>query len=151
MISKFKVKSRWLKTYTRVWVYDSIEELRKDASTHNESRGLESDDGDILGVSHHYVREVIDKKGKVEKRKNDVGIIRLSKDHLTTEIVAHELLHAALWHYRMEYGTEREFEGSTENADFGTGCCDEEENLCHIYGQMFRDMTKKLYKLNLWN
>lgn len=149
-ITEFKVKNRMNKSWVRVLVYDDVQQMRKESDDYDEKLGHARDNGDIAGLSYHYCREQFDEKGKQIGRKNDIGIIRLCKKYLSTEVVAHELLHAALWNYRLNYGTEHEFEGSIENACFGQGCNDDEETLCHLYGQMFRDMTRKLYKKGLW-
>ena len=149
MKTKLTVRNRTNKSFVYVYVYDDLKQMRKDSDQYDEKIGHETDNGNILGISHHYIREKVEKDGSSERRR-DIGIIRLSKKHLATEIVAHELLHAALWNYRVNYGTEREGEGSLENADFGNSCNDDEETLCHIYGQMFRDLTRKLYKKGLW-
>lgn len=63
------------------------------------------------------------------------GVIRYAEDYLTTEIVAHELVHAALWIYRMNVKS---------RVVLGDQCNDREESLAYIYGELFADLQSKL-------
>jgi hypothetical protein len=125
-----------------VFVYENVEDLREAATNYEKGRGTNKVYEDCLGICHPYERVIIE-KGKSEVRHDNAGIIRLSRGYLSTEIVSHEALHAAFWIYRLDFGNK-------ENANFGKNCSQKEENLCHIYGQLFTNMTGKLYKHGFW-
>lgn len=147
---KFKVKSRDASLYTWVYIYPTLAKMRKAANEYYKEVGHSPvGNYDALGLSHHFVKEKVD--GNKTLIRPNVGIIRLAKNRLSTEIIAHELVHASMWHYRLLHGTENMVDGTSENADFGTGCGPREEDYAHIYGQMFRDITKKLYSKGLWS
>lgn len=63
------------------------------------------------------------------------GVIRYCEDWLTPEIVAHELVHAALWTYRMNVKS---------HANLGRECGEREEQLAYIYGELYADLERKL-------
>ncbi len=151
ILKKFRVKSRKSDLYFNVIVYKQVNHLRIDADKYCKRAGLDADNEKVgaAGIVHPYVRERVSADGHSERRK-DIGIVRLSLDWLTTEIVAHELIHAAMWLYRLEDGTEDIYEGSVENADFGNSNSEDEETFAYIYGQMFRNINKKLYQYGLW-
>lgn len=148
----FKIKSKQSKCYFKVIVYENIKQLRKDTKKYDALRKVkikDNEDEEILGLCHSFERYKADKDGKF-KRLPNIGIIRLAKTYLTTEIVAHEVVHAAMHNYRIDYGNEDIYNGTNGNANFGNNCCDEEENFAYIYGELFRDITNKLYKYGLW-
>lgn len=151
-VVKFKLwDSRSSSFFFKVYVYDDLRKMRKDAIKYNEGQGTVKDnDGDMLGITHMYEHIRIDVETGKEFQKCDVGIIRLAKKHATGSIVAHEIIHAALWIYRLEFGNEREWEGSSNNADFGNGNTEDEEKFAYLYGHLFRNMTIKLYKHKIW-
>lgn len=63
------------------------------------------------------------------------GTLRLAEGWMTTEIVAHELVHAALTIYRINVHTD---------VRLGNGCRAREEDLAYIYGELAADMAAKL-------
>lgn len=132
-----------------VIVYPTTREMIDAANEHTKETGEDMKYTGSAGVCHTYQRLKITEKGE-ETLLNEIGTIRLAKTHLNTEVVSHEVLHAAMHLYRLLYGTEREYEGSSHNADFGSGCNPQEENLCYLFGEMFRDMNLKLHNNNLW-
>ncbi len=56
------------------------------------------------------------------------GVLRFVTDHIHAEIVAHELVHAAVAVYRMN---------CSSDACLGEDYGDEEEDLAYIYGELF--------------
>lgn len=56
-----------------------------------------------------------------------LGVIRLSREHLTVEVCTHEALHAALAAYRMLV---------KRDVRLGVGTDDREERLCYIAGEL---------------
>lgn len=63
------------------------------------------------------------------------GMIRYAETHLTSEIVTHELVHAAAATYRMNVATV---------IDLGPECGPGEEDLAYIYGELYADLERKL-------
>jgi len=58
---------------------------------------------------------------------NYVGMIRLCRDHLTTMIVTHEAVHAALAAYRLTI---------MQDVQLGDDCLEHEEALAHLVGDL---------------
>lgn len=140
---KFKIRSRQSKKFLTVLVHSSLKEFRSsykkyDIQVYGKVSPLIDD---CYGVCHSYTKFRVSKGGK-EEISNEVGIIRLSKPTCTTLVVSHELIHGALQIYRQEFN---------KPASFGSGVSEKEENLAYIYGDLFRQMTNKLYKYNIWN
>jgi hypothetical protein len=63
------------------------------------------------------------------------GTLRLAEGWVTPEIVAHELVHAALTVYRINVHPD---------VRLGNGCRAREEDLAYIYGELSADMRAKL-------
>lgn len=140
MKKKFIIKSRDSKYWFWVFVYDQLKVMRKDVVEHDEKTGQLTDDSyKVLGVCEPYERLSIEADGS-ETRYGNIGIIRLSKKYLSTEIVTHEVLHAAIWNYRIEHKV----------ANFGKENSDKEEELVHLFGQLFASMNRKLHDKEFW-
>jgi hypothetical protein len=148
--TKFKIKSQATDFFFYVVIYDDIDSMRKDIVWFDRLTGKKEPDPekDVLGVCQPFIKIRVLANGEEANLKN-IGIIRLCKDFIGTEIISHEILHAAIWQYRIEYGTERP-DGSIENADFGNNCSQDEENFCHLYGQLFSNFVKKMYRLEIY-
>lgn len=65
------------------------------------------------------------------------GVIRLTDELFTAEIVAHELVHAALATYRMNV---------THRADLGEGVDESEESFAYIYGELYASLETRLHE-----
>jgi len=75
-----------------------------------------------------------------------IGYILFPLQHVTTPIVTHELVHAALTYYR-----ERRWRtGHPSAANFGDHCSSREEDLGHIFSGLVAEMTDRLYERGLW-
>lgn len=138
----FKLRAPGTEYFFKVKIHGSIKELRKSANRYSDYIGEKGASyGDALAVTHTFQRVKISPDGK-EEQSLLVGLVRFSSKNISTQIVCHEVIHAALHQYRL-----------TKNmvADFGEGCNEEEEDFAHIYDSLFRDMVKKLYKHKLWN
>ena len=141
MNPSFKIKPRNSELYFNVYVHEDLKTLRREANKFDEENGQPPENDDIYGVCHPYERiKIVDDE---EVRLNNVGILRFSREHLSSEIVAHETLHAAFWIYRLEYATDH-------NANFKDTCNQDEENFVHLYGQLFRSINGKLHKHGFW-
>ncbi len=142
-MKQFKLRAFDSKKYFTVKVYDNLKDLRIDADKTAGQDGLHKD---TLGVCEPFVREVISSKGKVIKRRDEIGVIRLARKHLKTHIVFHETMHAAFWQYRLSLP-----KGLFERADFGSSCTPKEEKFIHLAGKIYIDMIRKMYKHKYWS
>lgn len=135
MRKAFKIKSMRYPQWFWVYVYDDIKELRKASTNFDEMAGF--DNGDykhILGICQGYKRLI--EKNNHDKVHNNIGIIRLARKHLSPLVVSHEVLHASIHTYRFHHKV----------LNLGKNVEDKEEELAHIYGELFSQMTKKLDK-----
>lgn len=135
IIKKFKLRGYREAEWFWVYVYDSLKELREDASKYT---GEEI--ADALAIVHPYTKTIME-NGKVDKQL-DIGIIRLAKGKIHTHIIAHELVHAAMWHYRLTQPNRK--------ANFGEQNSKEEEDFGMIYAKYFSKMNKQLHRFGLW-
>lgn len=142
-LKRFKIKAERSKLFFWVYMYPDLETLRAEANAHNEMIGSsERFDHGVHGLVNSYERIGISEDPEIQETMHpNIGIVRLSARNATTEIVAHELIHAALWLYRKHY---------KRQAHFGVGCNDREEDFAYLHGELFRDMTNKMYKYGFW-
>lgn len=137
-MKKFKLRGYNEEEYFVVCIYDTLEEMRNAANKFNQDGELITD---ALAICQPYTRVRIAEDG-TETVINDIGTIRLVKDNLQTHIVSHELVHAAMHHYRLTQPTRR--------ANFGRGNGEAEENFGMIYAKYFSKMSRQLYKHGFW-
>ena len=135
-IKKFRLRGYGEAEYFNVLVYDSLKEMRQDASKFSNEEIT-----DALGIVQPYTRVKIN-ADKTETKIDNIGIIRLVKGKLHTHIIAHELVHAAMWHYRLTQPNRR--------ANFGKDVTATEEALGMIYAKYFSKMSRQLYRFGLW-
>lgn len=142
-MEKFKLRARKQKKYFQVLIYDKLKRLRSDTDKLDARKGESSDNSEIVGVVQPFEKIKVYPDGREEKS-DLIGFIRLHKKNLGGSIVAHELVHAAFWQYRL---TQQD-----GNANFGDGFLDmkNEEDFAHIYDNLAHDMFLKLYKHKLW-
>ena len=140
-MKRFKLRAWGYKKFFWVVIYDSIKQLRTEASEYDKKTGYISDHNDVLGECVPYERKVITAKGKVTYRDN-IGIIRLAKTHTFSHIVVHEVLHAAFWQYRLSL--------KSEKANFGKSCGPKEEKFNHIFTNLYIKMIRQMYKHKYW-
>lgn len=145
MTEKFQIRAKGYNFYFNVHVYDKIHIMRRYALNYSRRTGNGEDVADIHGIVHPYTKLKVGPKGgkTTERHSLDIGIIRLTKTHLSTFVVAHEVMHAAMHLYRTK-------NKKRVNADFGGENSDNEESFANIYASLFRDMTIKLYDHKLW-
>lgn len=138
---RFKIKSQESIFWFWVCIYDDVKKLREDTNDgvpFHKSK-YEKKDFELFGVFEPYTR-IFFEKGKPDRLHENIGIVRLWKKDCSSETTAHELLHAALWNYRVMHKT----------VSLGKDSSDKEEQLCYIHGQLFLDFTRKMYKLGFW-
>lgn len=133
----FKIKSSKSKLFLWVKIHPDLDKFRKAYKRYDSTDDVTG----CYGVCHRYSIVKVNKLGEVIDKKKDVGIIRLSAKHCTTEIIAHELIHGAMQIYREEFD---------KRAFFGKNIDDREENLAYIYDDLFYHLCRKLYKYQIW-
>ena len=139
---RFKLRGYNEVEYFWVYIYDSLKEMRRDCNKHGGINGYgNSDTSEALAIVEPYTRVKIHEDGSEEVLPN-IGIIRLVKNKLHTHIVSHELVHAAMHHYRL---TQKD-----GIANFGDNNCQAEEDFGFIYCKYFSKMSKQLYKHGFW-
>lgn len=122
-------------------VHPTVEQLRAAATAYRPH----SDFGKTLGCCHPApVRAVVVDGELVEKPYVNgwAGVIRLAATHVDTEIVAHEITHAALVVYRMDVCTD---------VRLGVGARDREETLAYIAGDLMGAAATALHELGVWS
>lgn len=136
----FRIRARKSKDYFQVMVYDTPKALQKAGLRHDLKMGKIDDFGHrgVLGLVHPFERLYFE--GKKEIRHPNIGIIRITKD-AGSEIASHEVVHAAMWQYRLQ---------NNDTANFGKQNGIREENFAHLYGQLFRSLVTKMYKKGVW-
>lgn len=119
-------KSRWI----CLRVYDSDDELQTAAYrlVGEEKYGWDS----VQGCFHPVLDTVPN---------GFLGTMRLSKEHLTSEIVIHESVHAAATFVRLASGTEPRL---------GFQCAKREETFAYAVGELAGRITEVLYEAKLW-
>lgn len=149
-MTRFKLKIGYTDYWFWVIVHDTVEEMRRAADQYDIKSGAvrpirgAGDEtgyfGRALGVTHKYEREIYTKNGLWIEYPN-VGVIRLCKPYLSTEIVSHELMHAVAWTWKLKYG-------HSIGRAYKNGW--REEMLCHMYGHSFSLLNRLMYKKGLW-
>jgi hypothetical protein len=110
-----------------VRIHDTVEELRDAAHHHRPHHGR--DWWDECAGCFHPAPIRTSASGEVKEATNGyAGTLRLAATHVTPEIVAHELVHAALCVYRMNV---------KPDVRLGTGCGQREEDLAYLYGELY--------------
>ncbi len=138
-MKKFKIHSYKSKKYFWVIVHDTKEEFYKEALQYKKNSGAPGQVKGAGGLFHPYKKWVI--KNKKSEKSNDIGIIRLSADQLYPRFVYHEVIHAALWQYRLRH---------REKSDFGSSVNKREEEFAHTYNELLSRAINGLYKYKLW-
>lgn len=139
MKTKFKINTYKEKLYFWVIIYDTLQEFKDEVRKHEKKIGNKYRYVGELGLFNPYKKWVF-KDGK-HKKSNDIGTIRLIKDKLYPRNVYHELVHAALWQYRLKH---------RNKANFGEFIDKREEEFAHIYNQLLSKAIAGIYKFKLW-
>jgi hypothetical protein len=114
--------------WCRVRIHDTVDDLRRAAHQLRPDTTAAWWDG-CYGCFHptwHYLNP--DTGRRRYSPNGYAGLLRLADDHVTAEIVAHELMHAAVQIYRMNVHPD---------VRLGTNCGGREEHLAYIYGDLF--------------
>lgn len=134
-VSEFQVSSRHtkIKNRVRVVIYDNLKDVRKWGRWSGGKAFGETTYG-VTNKQTVYTDPKSDKPSLIE------AIIRLEKDHCPTGLVAHEVAHAAIYIFTKDGN--RLHRNQSINV---------EEKFCYLYGDLFHEITKKLYKKGIWS
>lgn len=134
-VSEFQTSTKHTKipSRLRVTVYDNLKDVRKWGKW--QASG-EAYDEHTFGVCN---KQIVYEDGD-EKPSRIEAFIRLEKDHCPTGLVAHEVAHAAVYFFTQD--------GNRLHKDSPISV---EEKFCYIYGDLFHEVTKKLYKKGIWS
>lgn len=142
---RFIIRSQGSRFWFWVFVYEELKDLRVDANTFGYAKNEEY--SDCVGICQPYTRQVIGKNGEGDRLHANIGIIRLCREYSSTFTVSHEVMHAAFWLYRLEIAKKK----TPGNANFGNEVSPREEAFAYLYGHLFRDMTRQMYKYKHWS
>ena len=125
---------RWV----QVRIHPTLEHLYRAADRAAPTEGGEGVDWAGLGVSACFqpigFSDVVD-GWPTWPRNGYAGILRFAEGLVTPEIVAHEVVHAACWIYRMNVKADMRL---------GKGCGTHEEQLAYITGELSAGMAKHI-------
>lgn len=148
---KFKLKIITTEYWFWVKIHPDLASLRAAAAEHDgwigapmPIRGAGDESGyygRTLGVTHKFTRVTYTKHGEQVEYPN-IGIIRLAQGHIPPGIIAHELMHAVAWTFKLKYGPNM-------GAAYKNGW--REEKLARMYGETFREMNLILHKKGFWS
>jgi len=128
--------------YFEILVYSNLNALYKEANRWAKStKREESDLTDSLALVQPFEKFIVLKDGK-EKTYPEVGKVRFSKSNISPHIVSHEVVHMAMWFFRLS--------NDNGKADFGNENSQSEEDFADIYCRLFRKMSIKLYQYGFW-
>lgn len=112
-----------------VRIHPDLDALRTAAAAYHPG----TDFGDCHACCHAYVW--VHPDGQHERGSGGyAGIIRFAATHLTGELIAHELVHAAVATYRMNVAGD---------VRLGRGVGEREEQLAYIYGELYADFETR--------
>lgn len=124
-----------LRRWCLVRIHDNVEDLRRAAHRLRPDTGIAWWD-ECYGCFHptwHWFHP--ETKARRYSANGYAGLMRFAEDHVTSEIVAHELVHAAVQIYRMNVKTDMRL---------GSNCGAREEDFAYIYGELYADLEAKL-------
>jgi hypothetical protein len=121
--------------WCRVHIHDTVEQLRTAGYRTSPWHGRDWWDGCMGCFQPSPVR--IDAVTGVARESSYAGILRLANGWVTAEIVAHELVHAALHVFRMNVHP---------NVHLGPGCRRREEQLAYIYGELYASFEARFHE-----
>ena len=122
---------RWI----QVRIHDSVQDLRRAAHRlrpDTMSAWWDECCGCFHPTYHWFNQETQQRRYSTN---GYAGLLRLADGYVTSEIVAHELVHAAVQVYRMNVRAD---------VRIGSNCAGNEENLAYIYGELYADLEAKL-------
>lgn len=128
------------KRYVRIAIHDTTDEMRRAAT-----RYRDEDFSDAGGMFHPADTVYVQNNDGTFTDCADphwAGLLRLSREYLTTEVVTHECIHAAATIYRMDVVT---------TIVLGNGCGHREETFAYIAGHLIAQVTSALHDAGVWS
>ena len=127
--------------YFHVFIHDDEDQMRAAAVAYN---GWPVDDAEAVCQPAPSRQRLADDGETWEQVEPDHfgGILRFVQGNVTTEIVAHELTHAALVVYRMDINPD---------VRLGNGCRLREEHLAYITGDLIGAASTVLHDAGVWS
>lgn len=115
-----------------VRIHDSLDELRRAAARYHPGVDFSTCEGCCHAASW------VDDGGRHVRygKRGYAGVIRLADGRLTGEVVAHELLHAAVATYRMNVAAD---------VRLGRGVGEREEQLAYIFGDLYAAFEQRFH------
>ncbi|WP_454175003.1 hypothetical protein [Gordonia sputi] len=124
------------KRTVRVWVYDTVEEMREAATRFNGTDHSRSG-----GVTQRYQRVRTDTDGRRVVH-GSTNIVQLCRQHLGTTVVVHEINHAAV----SIYGS------SLQGNEFAIDLLDNaNETLAYLQSDLTGALVRRLYELGYYD
>lgn len=124
--------------WCRVRIHATVEEMRIHAQRLNPRVAVDVTGGgwdECFGCFQPVPHWTHTDTGEISYAANGyAGVLRLAQDHVTSEIVAHELVHAALQIYRMNV---------VPDIRLGGRCGPREESLAYIYGELYASFEER--------
>ena len=113
-----------------VIVHDSLEEMRRAGGRWPHNQTTEAELAEATGMCQPINWWENDAEPGVRYYPDTgyAGAVRFTAGYVSPEIVAHEIVHAAVATYRMN---------CSADACLGEDCGDEEEDLAYLYGELF--------------
>lgn len=140
MSDRFTLRSRYFGGYLLAIVYDDLAAMRRAAERYNYG-DLSQALGCWTPAPWRY-RFNEDGSEVDTTYRPFAGVLRLARDHITTEIVAHELVHAAATLYRRKI---------SRSVGLGDECGESEEALAYIVGDLLAQVSTVLADRDLWS
>lgn len=128
------------KRYVRIVVHDTTDEMRRAATRY---RG--EDFGNAGGMFHPADTVIVrypDGTWQDAADRHYAGVLRLSREFVSTEVVTHECIHAAATIYRMDVMTK---------IVLGNGCGEREETFAYIAGHLTARVCNALHDAGVWS
>lgn len=139
-IANFIIKPPKQKYYFRVLVFNSKRGMHDWYKENEVDFGYRNEAGNFAGMVLPYEWIKVDADGN-EERFGEIGTVLLWKNRLGAGLLAHEMLHCALWYERLI--------NQNKPACFGEHIGEEEERLAYLLTDFTRLLVKKLYEKRL--
>lgn len=139
-MANFTIKPPKQKYFFRVLVFSTKKKMHQWYKVNEVDFGYRNEAGNFAGMVLPYEWIKVDKDGN-EERFAEIGTVLLWKNRLGSGVIAHEMLHCALWYERLINGNKQ--------ATFGEHIGDEEERLAYLLTDFTRILIKQLYALKI--
>lgn len=132
-MTTFDITPRQGKAYFTCHVFENEASMYEWYQCYCDDRGTQDDKHDFLAIVLQCERIA------GGERLPFIGSVLLCRGSLGTGVVAHEMLHCALWYDRIINGN--------RGAEYGEECGEAEERLALLLTDLCRETVNKLYEL----